>query len=336
MTIASLLLLLFVWQALAVLMLLFAGVLFGIVLLWVKRYAHRYLKLPPPLALTLVVVSLLVAFGLLIAGLAPMLVGQIRQLAAELPRYVELVQQYLLQYEWAEVLLPEPVTADQFLRGLQQFDTDLVRRVVGLFSTTMGLVLSVALIGFIGIYIAAEPDLYVNGMLRLVPKPRRRRAMQVLRRMHDTILWWLAGQLVSMLFLGVLTGVSLALLGVPYALSLGLLTALMTFIPNLGPFLSYIPTMLVTLANVPGMALWVTLLYVVIQNIEGYFVTPVVQRRVIAMPPVVILILQIVLVTTVGFIGALLAMPLVACAMVLVRMVYVEDLLGDSFERPPL
>ncbi len=105
-------------------------------------------------------------------------------------------------------------------------------------------------------------------------------------------------------------------------------------IPNLGPVLAFIPALLVALSEGMMKALYVSIFYLIVQNIEGNFLTPMIQRKFIHVPPVLILSIQVLLMTLIGFLGILLAMPLLACIMVLVQMLYVEDVLGDRMDRP--
>ena len=136
-----------------------------------------------------------------------------------------------------------------------------------------------------------------------------------------------------MLILGTITTVGLWLMGMPYSLVLGIFTALMTFIPNLGPILAGIPTLLVALTVSPVMVFYVAIFYIIIQSIEGYFITPMIHREAIQVPPVLIITFQFLLYYLVGFIGVVVAMPLVACLLILVQRLYVEEILGDSMEE---
>ncbi|RFA26360.1 hypothetical protein CAI21_16845 [Alkalilimnicola ehrlichii] len=333
-TTASLLLVIIVWRAITVLLLVFAGIIFAILLAWLREQLSHYLRLSRGFALAIVVLVVLLLFSLLVTLITPLIVDQIQALADELPGYIESVEDYLRRFNWGRALLAQAPEVNHAFGNFENFNGDLIARMVGIFSTTFGFIAGVVLILFIAIYLAAEPSLYVHGVLRLIPLAHRARGKEVLAQLGYTIRWWMLGQMLSMSILGTLTAIGLAVLGIPYALALGLLAAVMTFIPNLGPILAFIPTILVALAVSPEHALYVLVLYVIIQNVEGYFITPLVHRRIIAMPPVIILTVQILLLTMVGFIGVLLALPLVACAMVLIRMLYIEDVLGDDLNRP--
>ena len=135
-----------------------------------------------------------------------------------------------------------------------------------------------------------------------------------------------------MIIIGVLTAVGLWLLGVPLALTLGLLAALLTFIPNIGPILAVVPAALLALLQSPTRALYVVLLYLGIQTVESYLLTPLMQKRTVSLPPALTIFAQVLMGILVGRIGLVLATPLTAALFVLVKMLYVEDILGDSIE----
>jgi predicted PurR-regulated permease PerM len=136
----------------------------------------------------------------------------------------------------------------------------------------------------------------------------------------------------SMIVVGLLTAVGLWALGMPLALTLGLLAALLTFIPNLGPTLAVVPAALLALLQSPTKSLYVILLYLVIQAVESYLLIPLVQRQAVSLPPALTITAQVLLGILVGGFGLVLATPLTAAVMVLVRMLYIEDALGDSVD----
>ena len=153
---------------------------------------------------------------------------------------------------------------------------------------------------------------------------------EVLAAVGSTLRWWLWGKLLGMLVIGVLTTLGLWRLGVPLALTLGLLAALLTFIPNIGPILAVIPA---ALLDSPAKALYVLGLYLPIQTVESYLITPLVQRLTISMPSALTITAQLVLGVLLGAMGVVLATPLTAAAVVLMKMLYVEDALGGADEK---
>ncbi len=328
------LLIVFVWQALYVLLLLFAGALVGILLHSFQCTITRYTRIPSSISLVL---ALAVVFGLLgtfIMLIAPVVKEQSVTLIDQIPESLRRLQFYLLNFSWGDELFGQTDEFENFFKRMNNKQImDTLQNVLDIFSTTFGALMSILFIIIIGIYIAAELETYFEGVVRLIPISYRARGIEILHRLGYMLRWWMLGQSLSMLLLGFLVFWGLWIMDIPYAIVLALFTAIMTFIPNLGPILAYIPTALVTLTNDPVMLIYVTLFYVIIQTIEGFFITPMVHRKVITVPPVMILPVQILLLQLIGMLGVILAMPLVACAIVLIKMIYVEDILGDTDSR---
>jgi predicted PurR-regulated permease PerM len=137
-----------------------------------------------------------------------------------------------------------------------------------------------------------------------------------------------------MVAIGILTGLGLWVIGVPMWLPLAILAALLNFIPNFGPIIAAVPALLIALANDPTDALWVAGLYVLAQNLEGYLIMPLVQRRAVEMPPALTIMSQVLLGMLLGPLGVVLAAPLTAAALVLIKMLYVQDTLRTATELP--
>ena len=206
-------------------------------------------------------------------------------------------------------------------------EPDAVSRVTGVVSRTFSALASAALILFLGIVFAATPGIYVNGLLALFPRDRVPRIREVLAQLNETLWWWLIGRLIAMTFIGVVTGVGLALLGVPLAFILGVLAALLSFIPNLGPILSAIPAILLGFVQAPQTALWVAALYAAVQVVESYVLDPIIDRKTVYLPPAFTITAQLVMALFAGLLGVTLATPLAAAIVVLVTLLYVQDVL---------
>jgi predicted PurR-regulated permease PerM len=198
------------------------------------------------------------------------------------------------------------------------------------FAGTVWITTSLFLVVFVGIYFAFAPDSYVNGLIQLLPIRARKRAEDILFLLGTTLRKWLIGQLVSMTVVGVLIGVGLYMLGVPLSLTLGVLAGILDFIPIVGPLLSSVPAILLGFLISPLHALYVVILYIIVNTfIESYLLVPLIQRYAVRLPPALALIVLVLMGRLFGFLGVLLATPLAAAALVLIKMVYVEDVLGD-------
>jgi predicted PurR-regulated permease PerM len=307
-----------------VLMLVFAGLLFGVLLSSLADALVRLTGISRGVALGLTVLVLLA--GTVGTGWAlwPSVSEQADQLARDLPAVLRELRGWFEQREWGRWLLGNAEPAQAADAGA------LVNQATGFLVTTISTIAAALIILFVGLYVSAQPSLYHRGLRRLVPVAGRRRADEVLFEVTTVLQWWLIGKIVSMILVGVLTTVGLWWLEVPLALTFGLLAAALTFIPNIGPVLSVVPPALLALADDPMRAVYVVGLYLAIQTVESYAVTPLIERRTVSMPPALTITSQIVLGVLVGGIGVAVATPLTAAAMTMIRMLYVEDLLEED------
>ena len=150
-----------------------------------------------------------------------------------------------------------------------------------------------------------------------------------MQEMGDNLSSWLLGKAVSMLIVGVTTAIGLSMLGVPLALILGVIAGLLDFIPYLGPIMAGIPAVLLALSISPDLALYALLLFAAINMLEGYVLQPMIEAKAIELPPALVIVMQLIFGTLFGFAGVALATPLAAVLSVLVKMLYIEDILGD-------
>jgi predicted PurR-regulated permease PerM len=305
---------------------LLAGSLLAIVLDLPVRWVCRALRWRRSAALIAVVALLAVLLGLLLWLTGPPLVSQLASLATQLPDTVNSVRTFLQGFEWGANVISLIPDAEQ----IAAFGPEIVGGVTRAFSSTLEALLGGFLALFIAVYLTLEPRRYIEGALRLVPPKRRERVRELLQATGRALRWWLLGRVVSMVFVGALTVGSLLLMGMPLALGLGLLAGVLGFIPYLGPILAAVPALMVALAHRPILAVYVAVAYSGIQLVENYLITPLLERRLVHLAPVVVLLAQIVLGLMFGLVGTLLATPLTIIAIIAVQMLYIEDQLGDA------
>ena len=320
---------LLLWRTADVLLLAFAGVLFGIFLRTLMTLVTSRTRLGDGMAL-LVVMTLLI--GITIAAVmfvAPSVSEQFDQFVQRFPQAVQRLKIYAAQYP----LTRRFVALHSDTSGL--LSAQLLGHIGGFFTSFFGIVGAFLIVFFIGLYGAIEPHVYRHGILRLVPRPRRDRAAKVIDAVVQSLRVWLNIRLLSMAVIGVMTTVGLLILRVPLALALGLIAALLTFIPYIGPTISAIPPILMGLMESPTKALWVVGLSLIIHVVEAYLLTPMLQRRAMSLSPVLAIITQVILGTIWGLLGMALATPITAVFVVLVEMLYIEDALGERADIGP-
>lgn len=314
------------------LLLVFAGLLLGVLLRGLARPLHHRLRLPIRLAVA-VVILLIVGFGWALGSLIRAdVAAQSGELVRQLPAMWQELRAEVRQSEFGRNILD---SLPQVNDVVPENGAAAIRRIGGVFSTTFGALTSAFLILAVGLFLALEPGIYVRGLLRLVPPGRRAQAQVVMEEIRVTLFRWLMARAVGMVVIGVASWLGLTLLGVPLAYAHGLLAAVLTFIPNIGAVVSVIPPVLLALPQGVGTAVAVVLLYTVIQVVETYALTPTIERLAVQLPPALILGAQVVLGVLGGIAGLALAAPLTAVALVLVRRLYVEDVLGDDLGVDP-
>ena len=289
---------------------------------------------------TLVVFGGLV-FGIWIAGvaLAPTIADQAVQFWETVPELLENAQDHAGQLREALGLgssfglgsLNVVDSARNFLSG------GALTTVANVGAGVASVISYLVVIVIATIYSVAQPGPLVNGFVALFPAGRRQEVRRILRELYETIQRWFVGQLASMLLIGVLSTVALYLIGVPFALLLGIFSGLISFIPFVGPLISVIPPLLLALIGTPIDALWVVLAYAAIQTIESYLIQPLVMSRAVSLHPAVVMFALLIMGTLFGFVGVLIAVPLVAAIAVLLRELWIErmDSLGTDPEPPP-
>jgi len=188
------------------------------------------------------------------------------------------------------------------------------------------------LIVFIAAYIAVDPALYHGGLLELVPVKERDRAAITLTRLAATLRRWLVTQLIAMLVIGAITTLFLLVIHVRAALPLGILAGVFKFIPIVGSIFAAIPAMAMAFIDSPHKALIVGIGYFVIQFVENHVLVPVLMKHGVNLPPAMTLGIQALMSLLFGFLGLLVAVPLLAAVLTIVRTMNASELCEISSE----
>jgi predicted PurR-regulated permease PerM len=308
-----------------VLLLLFAACLLAAVMLAASRFVARHTGLGRRFALGLMLAAAVAVIGLFAWFGAGNIVGQAGTLAAHLQERIVSLRAALLHSSWGGEALQrvQDYLSGQHMAGMAS----------GIATSTLGLVGTLVLLIASAIYIAISPGTYRDGTVRLLPIAWRPRGYEVMDALGETLAWWFIGQFLDMLVIGALTYAGLAALGVPLAGTLALIAGITNFVPYIGAISGSVPAVLVALGQSTELAIEVTALVIAVQTLEGNVIAPLVQRRTVELPPLLTILSQTVFGTLFGIGGLILATPIAAALLVLVRMVYIEDVLGDREAR---
>ncbi|MEZ6089815.1 MAG: AI-2E family transporter [Pirellulaceae bacterium] len=312
---------------LALILLIFAGLLFGIFLNSLAGGLSNHSPLNYTTGYFIIVVVMLVLIGLGFFYLGSQVVQRADQLWSELGSAAERSREKLMQYESAKQWLPD---ADQMQQMVTQNSSSVLPKMLsGLQIVGWGITGALVMF-FVGLYAAYDPSLYRRGMIKLVPLPRRQRTDQVLDKCQSALRRWIVGRLMSMALVGILTAIGLWFLNVPLPITLGVVAALLTFIPNFGPILAAVPQVLLAINVDTNTAIWVIAFNIALQGVESYLLTPMIQRHEVSLPPILTIAAQLLMGIIAGVIGVMMAAPLVVVIMVSIQMLYIHDRLGDE------
>jgi predicted PurR-regulated permease PerM len=308
-----------------VLLLLFAGILIAVLFRSMAEPLVRYTRLPLWAAVVIVVVLTFGLFGFAGWLMAPSVSRQIDELTVRLPEAIERFRAQYLSFGWTQWLMQQGGDAADGRKVLNQ--------ITNAFRITFLAGGAIIIVTFLALYMAAQPRVYIQGIVRLMPVNFRPRARTVLRELYRMLRVWLLTKLFTMIVTGVGIGIGLWLLKIPMALALGIFAGVLEFIPTVGPLLSVIPALLLAMVKGPAAALQVAVLYFVVQWVGNHVTTPLIQHRTLSIPPAVTLALVALLGTFFGFGGLLLSGPLAVVIVGLVKMLYVEDVLERARHR---
>ncbi|MFO7635987.1 MAG: AI-2E family transporter [Clostridia bacterium] len=351
-------LLLLVWKIRSIVIVGFFGILFGMLLSratgWLERL-HVRRGVGAPLIM-LAFIGALVGVGFLAA---PTLREQSAEVRKRLPQVIEQIERQLgidagelgrdivdgvgLDSEERE---PDPAgvaegaAAQQPQRraeatteeggsgGLQEMVTSNLGRIRGILfpvaSAAVDMVAALLIVIFLAMFVAIRPEHYHRGLLRLFPERSRGETEETLEEVGSTLRQWIIARLIAMVAVGSIVGISLAVMGVPGALVLGVLAGLLEFIPFFGPVAAALPAIGIAMLDSPQKALWVLILFVIVQQLEGNVISPLLLQSRVDIPPALTIITVPALMIVFGLVGALIAEPLLAIGLVLTRRLWVE------------
>jgi predicted PurR-regulated permease PerM len=320
----ALLLALMVWQLLDLIMLTFGAVIVATVLRSLAVLLERHARVPNKISVMVVLLLLVFMIAAVAWLVGDPLAEQFENLRQRIPAAVDAVMQWLNSHRIG-------VAALQYIEEARRNDASpWAMRIAGAAGSTFGALSGAALMLVMGLYLALAPRVYRDGLVRLMPLSVRESVGEALDACGSALSRWLLGQSASMFFVGATTALGLWLLDVPLAFSVGVLSGLLAFIPFFGAIAGGLLAVLQGFMQGPETALYVLILALVIQQIEGNVLMPLVERWAVGLPPVLGIAATVMFGVLFGLLGVLLAAPAMIVLMVLVQRLYIKGVLEEG------
>ncbi|MBL0169747.1 MAG: AI-2E family transporter [Gemmatimonadaceae bacterium] len=337
------------WSVSSLFFLVFLSVLFGLAVGRGVDFLQRY-RIRRGVASALIVFGTLAVIGGGLALSAPTLIEQGKELQTEFPDAVSKVQDWIDSKQRtgamgalikaatqpevpAGAVAPPPAAATPGKAKAVSRPSDAIKQkladglakasgyLFSFVSSTLAVLAAFFLLVFLAIYVGAEPEVYRGWMLAAIPAQSRPRARLILSEIANVLRKWLVTQLIAMVVIGTVCTVVLLILGVKAPFALGFIAGLMEFIPNLGPVLSAVPAVVMGFVDSPEKAAAVALAYWAIQFLENNLLIPYLMRGEMDLPPAITLVGQALMAVLFGFLGLMVAVPLIAVVLVPIRMI---------------
>jgi len=314
----------FLWVISDILLLIFAAILLAVLLRFLADLMTRYTPVPQRWSLTVAILFVAVLVVGFLGLFGTQLGGQVTQVVENLPQAINAAGDRI-GISNASAELEEAISSGA---------GGILSRLAGLGSTVVGALANLALVVVAAIYLAADPTLYRCGAIKLLPPSQHGRILDAMDVTGNALRLWFGGQLVTMSLVGVVSALAYWWIGLPSPLALGIIAGATNFVPYLGPILGALPAMVFALATDLTTALWTLGAVVAIQQVEGNVITPFIQQRAVSLPPAVVLFAIVVFGLVFGLPGVFLAVPLTVTLMVLVKKLWVRQVLGEETPVP--
>lgn len=310
-----------------ILLILFAGVLLAVLIHGGGHWIATKLGIADGWGIGLFLLGIVIALAGVGVAVAPAIAEQVDELTRRVPEALTTLRGRIEDYSWGPRLL-EQLTPESLAPSTGGASA------VSAVSSTFGALGNVVVVLFIGLYGALDPKVYRQGFTLLLAPSIRARADAVLRATAATLRNWLTAQFIAMTVVGVLTALGLWAAGVPLAFALGLIAGVLAFIPNIGPIIAIAPALLLALPQGQSTLLAVLAIYLGVQALESYVVTPLIQQEKVALPPALVIAVQLLFGVLYGILGLALATPIAAALMTIIGLVYVTDYLEREESIP--
>lgn len=299
------------WIGRVIILLLFAAIVVAILLTALVDGLVERTRLGRKSAFALIVSAAVCLISLLVWLSGPSVIASFSDLQIDLPQAAHQLTARIATCRWGHWLLTQWTGYSQLSSNV----SSTLTRIGGVVLSTATVLSGLVLVGILGLYLAAEPQVYFAYVQRVAPFSYRTRLNACAAAAVRNLRWWLFSQTLSMTAVGVIVAGGLWALGVPLAGMLGLLAALLTFIPNIGPILSVVPAVLLAVAISPTKGFLTVLLFLSVHFLEGNVITPLLERRIVRLPPAMTMTTQLLLAVVAGPLGLALAAPFAAAVL---------------------
>jgi len=311
---------LLIWQLSNFLLVAFGAIILATALRALSDVLEKRLRMPTGWSVLAAVLAVLALLAGGVALVGDPLAEQFQRLREGLPAAVDAAWAWLNDSRIGTAAL-------QYFETIKDDATPSANRLAGVAGVTFGALGGAGLMLVMAVFLAASPQVYREGLIRLVPVAQRPLAADALDASGHALSRWLLGQSISMLFVGATTTIGLLLLDVPLAFAVGILSGLLAFIPFFGAIAGGLLAVLLAFMEGPQTALYVGILAVAIQQVEGQLLMPFVQRWAVSLPPVMSVAAAVVFGVLFGTLGVLVATPAMVVLMVLVKRLYIDAVL---------
>lgn len=313
------------WSVADLLPLVFAAVLLSVLMAGFARVIQSRLSVGHGSALAIVVSALIVVVGAFGWLFGAELAGQLGEVFRRAPDALNALGSQF-GYDNAAARMRDELSSAP--------SSGLLSRAASIGYSFVGGILDILLVLIAAVYLAADPNVYRAGLVLLFPRAQHDRIQDAMNVTAAALRLWFLGQLVSMVLVGFASGFAFWLIGLPSPIGLGLIAGLTNFVPMIGPVVGALPALLLSFTQGGSAVIWTGLAILIIQQLEGNLITPMVQRRAVQVPPALILFAIAGFGLLFGWPGIILAVPLAVTCMVLVQKLWVRQTLGGQTSVP--
>ncbi|MFD0794420.1 AI-2E family transporter [Mucilaginibacter litoreus] len=302
-----------------VLLMILAGSLIAVYFHGLADIIQRRTKWSRKVCMTISVLGSFLILGTLLWFMGTTIQGQIAILSESLPETIN---------NFKAKLGTSPLGAkvlEYFNNGDDNTDK-LFSTARSFLGTSFGVLGNIYIMLFLGIFFTTHPSLYKDGIIKLFPPRNKPLAKQIIDRTSQALKGWLKSTMLSMVLIFIMISIGLYIIGIPVALVLALLTGLLKLIPNFGSLAAMIPGVLLALTKDLNTAIITALLYMVSQTIVSNIVTPLIQKKMINIPPALTIISQVIMGVLSGVLGIILAVPLLSIGIILIDEIYIKKI----------